>query len=65
VRWVHCPLPPHSTSPFIPDQRVPAADQVIIREIVDMERQSKEATLHRDADFTSGRWPTITLPLLP
>jgi ketosteroid isomerase-like protein len=35
-----------------PRPAVPAADQVIIREIVDMERQSKEATLHRDADFT-------------
>jgi ketosteroid isomerase-like protein len=28
-----------------------AADQEIIREIVDMERQAKEASLHRDADF--------------
>ena len=27
-------------------------DQDTIREIVDMERQAKEATLHRDADFT-------------
>lgn len=35
-----------------PRPTVPAADQVIIREIVDMERQSKDATLHRDADFT-------------
>jgi hypothetical protein len=29
-----------------------APDQDTIREIVDMERQTKEATLHRDADFT-------------
>jgi len=29
-----------------------SADQDTIREIVDMERQSKEATLHRDAEFT-------------
>jgi len=27
-------------------------EQDVIREIVDMERQSKEATLHRDAEFT-------------
>ena len=29
-----------------------SADQDTIREIVDMERQAKEATLHRDADYT-------------
>ena len=29
-----------------------AADQETIREVVDMERQAKEASLHRDADFT-------------
>jgi ketosteroid isomerase-like protein len=29
----------------------PVADQDVIREIVDLERQSKEASLHRDADF--------------
>jgi ketosteroid isomerase-like protein len=29
----------------------PAADQETIREIVDMERQTKDATIHRDADF--------------
>jgi hypothetical protein len=29
-----------------------SGDQGIIREIVDMERQAKDATLHRDADFT-------------
>jgi ketosteroid isomerase-like protein len=28
-----------------------AGDEETIREIVDMERQTKEATLHRDADF--------------
>jgi ketosteroid isomerase-like protein len=28
-----------------------SADQETIREIVDMERQAKEASLHRDADF--------------
>lgn len=33
-----------------------ASDQETIREIVDLERQTKEATLHRDADF-----PTRTL----
>ena len=27
-------------------------DQTAIREILDMERQAKEASLHRDADFT-------------
>ncbi len=29
-----------------------AGDQAAIREIVDMERQAREASLHRDADFT-------------
>ena len=29
-----------------------SSDQDTIREIVDMERQAKEATLHRDAEFT-------------
>jgi len=29
-----------------------SAEQDMIREIVDMERQAKEATLHRDAEFT-------------
>ena len=28
------------------------ADQATIREVVDMERQAREATLHRDADFS-------------
>lgn len=34
-----------------PIPAVGGADQEIIREIVDMERQAKEATLRRDADF--------------
>jgi ketosteroid isomerase-like protein len=29
-----------------------SAEQATIREIVDMERQAKEASLHRDADFS-------------
>ena len=29
-----------------------SAEQETIRQIVDMERQSKEASLHRDADFS-------------
>ncbi len=29
-----------------------SGDQAVIREIVDMERQAKEASLHRDADFS-------------
>jgi ketosteroid isomerase-like protein len=29
-----------------------AADEATIREIVDMERQAREASLHRDADFS-------------
>ena len=29
-----------------------SGDQATIREIVDMERQAKEASLHRDADFS-------------
>jgi ketosteroid isomerase-like protein len=29
-----------------------ASDEAAIREILDMERQAKEASLHRDADFT-------------
>jgi ketosteroid isomerase-like protein len=35
-----------------PRSTLPSADSEIIREIVDMERQAKDATLHRDADFT-------------
>lgn len=30
----------------------PSAEQEAIREIVEMERQTKDATIHRDADFT-------------
>ena len=36
----------HPRSPF------PAGEQDAIREIVDLERQTKEASLHRDADFS-------------
>lgn len=35
-----------------PRSSVAPADQVIIREIVDMERQAREASLHRDPDFS-------------
>ena len=35
-----------------PRPSVDAADQAIIREIVDMERQSREASIHRDAEFS-------------
>jgi ketosteroid isomerase-like protein len=34
-----------------PRPSIQPADQEIIREIVDMERQAKEASLHRDADY--------------
>jgi hypothetical protein len=36
----------HPRPPF------PAGEQDAIREIVDLERQAKEASLHRDADFS-------------
>jgi hypothetical protein len=36
----------HPRPPF------PAGEQDTIREIVDLERQAKEASLHRDADFS-------------
>ena len=36
----------HPRAPF------PAGEQDAIREIVDLERQAKEASLHRDADFS-------------
>ena len=35
-----------------PRPSIESADQQTIREIVDMERQAKEASLHRDADFS-------------
>ena len=35
-----------------PRQPINAGDQDIIRQIVDLERQAKEASLHRDADFS-------------
>jgi ketosteroid isomerase-like protein len=34
-----------------PMQSLNSGDQAVIREVVDMERQSKDASLHRDADF--------------
>ena len=40
----HVAVPPRP--PF------PAGEQEAIREIVDLERQAKEASLHRDADFS-------------
>lgn len=33
-------------------QSLNAGDQDVIRQIVDLERQAKEASLHRDADFS-------------
>ena len=36
-----------------PRPSIDAADQSTIREIVDMERQAREASLHRDPDFSS------------
>jgi hypothetical protein len=35
-----------------PRSSVDAGDQTAIREIVDMERQAREASLHRDPDFS-------------
>jgi ketosteroid isomerase-like protein len=35
-----------------PRPSVDAADQTIIREIVEMERQAREASMHRDPDFS-------------
>lgn len=35
-----------------PNPLRPAADQDVIRQIVELERQAKEASLHRDADFS-------------
>ena len=35
-----------------PRTSIDPADQATIREIVDMERQSREASIHRDADFS-------------
>ena len=34
-----------------PRQLTPAADQGTIRQIIELERQTRDATLHRDADF--------------
>jgi ketosteroid isomerase-like protein len=35
-----------------PRPSVDASEQATIREVVDMERQAREATLHRDAEFS-------------
>jgi ketosteroid isomerase-like protein len=35
-----------------PRSSIDAADQSTIREIVDMERQAREASIHRDAEFS-------------
>jgi ketosteroid isomerase-like protein len=35
-----------------PRPNLESGDQAVIREVVEMERLSKEASLHRDADFT-------------
>ena len=35
-----------------PRPSIDAADQVTIREIIDMERQAREASIHRDAEFS-------------
>ena len=35
-----------------PRPSIDAADQATIREVVDMERQSREASIHRDAEFS-------------
>jgi ketosteroid isomerase-like protein len=47
-------LPAFSAQPAAlhPRTTIDADDQATIREIVDMERQAREASLHRDADFS-------------
>jgi ketosteroid isomerase-like protein len=35
-----------------PRPSIDAADQATIREVVDMERQAREASIHRDAEFS-------------
>ena len=47
-------LPAFSAQPAAlhPRPTIDAADQATIREIVDMERQAREASLHRDAEFS-------------
>jgi ketosteroid isomerase-like protein len=47
-------LPAFSAQPAAlhPRPAIDAADQATIREIVDMERQAREASLHRDAEFS-------------
>jgi ketosteroid isomerase-like protein len=46
-------LPAFSAQPpALPRPAIDAAEQATIREIVDMERQAREASLHRDAEFS-------------
>jgi ketosteroid isomerase-like protein len=47
-------LPAFSAQPAAlhPRPTIDADDQATIREIVDMERQAREASLHRDAEFS-------------
>lgn len=47
-------LPAFSAQPAAlhPRPAIDAAEQATIREIVDMERQAREASLHRDAEFS-------------
>jgi len=47
-------LPAFSAQPAAlhPRTAIDADDQATIREIVDMERQAREASLHRDAEFS-------------
>jgi len=47
-------LPAFSAQPAAlhPRTTIDADDQATIREIVDMERQAREASLHRDAEFS-------------
>jgi hypothetical protein len=35
-----------------PRSSIDPADQATVKEIVDMERQAREASIHRDAEFT-------------
>ena len=53
--WCLLAVPPAFAAQHVavhPRPSLQPAEQDAIREVVDMERQSKEATLHRDADFT-------------
>jgi ketosteroid isomerase-like protein len=42
-----------------------SGDQATIREIVDMERQAKEASLHRDPDFTERTFAEDYVAITP